>query len=47
MIDAVHMKAFGMTLEERRIQKKLQNDPAAVDWESYDAPPSVRKKPVA
>ena len=45
VIDDEHMKAFGMTLEERRIQKKLQNDPAAVDWESYDAPPNLRGKP--
>ena len=47
VIDDEHLTAFGMTLEERRIQKKLQNAPAALDWDSYDAPPSVRKKPVA
>ena len=45
VIDDEHMKAFGMTLEERRIKKKLDQGSVEIDWESYDAPPSLRGKP--
>ena len=45
VIDDEHMKAFGMTLGERRIKKKLDQGSVEIDWESYDAPPSLRGKP--
>jgi hypothetical protein len=45
VIDEEHMSAFGMTLKERKIQKKLDGRAIEVDWEVYDAPPSLRPKP--
>ena len=44
-IDEEHLCAFGMTLKERKIQKKLDGRAIEVDWEVYDAPPSLRPKP--
>ena len=44
MIDDEHHKAFGVSLEERKLQKKLGNEPEEQDWDLYDLPPKLRKK---
>ena len=45
VIDDEHMEAFGMTLEECRIKKELDQGAVEIDWESYDAPPNLRGRP--
>ena len=44
VIDDEHQKAFGVSLEERKLQKKLGNEPEEQDWDLYDVPPKLRKK---
>ena len=44
VIDDEHQTAFGVSFEERKLQKKLGNEPEEQDWDLYDLPPKLRKK---
>ena len=43
IINEEHFKAFGMTREERKINRQLEGDDVDVDWSRYELPPSARK----
>jgi hypothetical protein len=42
IIDEEHIKAFGITLEERQLKQKLTTTDGEQDWDKYDVPPRMR-----
>ena len=42
IIDDEHIKAFGITREERQLKQKLAPDDDEQDWDKYDVPPKMR-----
>jgi len=42
MIDDEHIKAFGITREERQLKQKLAKTDVEQDWDKYDVPPKMR-----
>ena len=42
IIDDEHLKAFGITREERQLKQKLAPDDDEQDWDKYDVPPRMR-----
>ena len=42
VIDDEHHKAFGVSFEERKLQKKIGNEPEEQDWDLYELPPKLR-----
>jgi hypothetical protein len=42
IIDEEHLKAFGITREERQLKQKLAKTDYKQDWDKYDAPPKMR-----
>ena len=43
LIDEEHYKAFGMTQEERKMEKQLEGEDSVVDWSRYELPPNLRR----
>ena len=41
IIDEEHLKAFGITREERQLKQKLATEDEQ-DWDKYDVPPKMR-----
>ena len=41
-IDDEHIKAFGITREERQLKQKLATEDDEQDWDKYDVPPKMR-----
>ena len=42
IIDEEHLKAFGITREERQLKQKLTTTDVEQDWDKYDVPPKMR-----
>jgi hypothetical protein len=42
IIDEKHIKAFGITREERQLKQKLAKTDDEQDWDKYDVPPRMR-----
>jgi hypothetical protein len=42
IIDDEHIKAFGITREERQLKQKLAKTDVEQDWDKYDVPPKMR-----
>ena len=42
IIDEEHIKAFGITREQRQLKQKLAKTDDGQDWDKYDAPPKMR-----
>jgi hypothetical protein len=42
IIDEEHIKAFGITREERQLKQKLAAEDVEQDWDKYDLPPKMR-----
>ena len=42
IIDEEHLKAFGITREERQLKQKLAKKDDGQDWDKYDVPPKMR-----
>ena len=42
IIDEEHIKAFGITREERQLKQKLAAEDVEQDWDKYDVPPKMR-----
>ena len=42
IIDEEHVKAFGITREERQLKQKLAAADDEHDWDKYDVPPKMR-----
>ena len=42
IIDDEHLKAFGITREERHLKQKLTTTDDEQDWDKYDLPPKMR-----
>jgi len=42
IIDEEHIKAFGITREERKLKQKLAKIDDEQDWDKYDVPPKMR-----
>ena len=42
IIDEEHIKAFGITREQRQLKQKLENTDDEQDWDKYDVPPEMR-----
>ena len=42
IIDEEHIKAFGITREERQLRQKLATEDDEQDWDKYDLPPKMR-----
>ena len=42
IIDEEHIKAFGITREERQLKQKLAKTDDEQDWDKYDVPPKMR-----
>jgi hypothetical protein len=42
IIDEEHIKAFGITREERQLKQKLTTTDVEQDWDKYDVPPKMR-----
>ena len=42
IIDDEHIKAFGITREERQLKQKLAMTDEEQDWDKYDVPPKMR-----
>jgi hypothetical protein len=42
IIDEEHIKAFGITREERQLKQKLAKTDDEQDWDKYDVPPRMR-----
>ena len=42
IIDEEHIKAFGITREERHLKQKLTTEDAEQGWDKYDVPPKMR-----
>ena len=42
IIDEEHIKAFGVTREERQLKQKLTTTDDEQDWDKYDVPPKMR-----
>ena len=42
IIDEEHIKAFGITREERQLKQKLAAADDELDWDKYDVPPKMR-----
>jgi len=42
IIDEEHIKAFGITREERQLKQKLTTTDGEQDWDKYDVPPRMR-----
>ena len=42
IIDDEHLKAFGITREERQLTQKLATTDDEQDWDKYDVPPKMR-----
>ena len=42
IIDEEHIKAFGITREERQLKQKLAAEDVEPDWDKYDLPPKMR-----
>jgi len=42
IIDDEHVKAFGITREERQLKQKLAKTDDEQDWGKYDVPPKMR-----
>ena len=42
IIDDEHLKAFGITREERQLKQKLAMADDEQDWDKYDVPPKMR-----
>jgi len=42
IIDDEHIKAFGITREERQLKQKLVTADDEHDWDKYDVPPKMR-----
>ena len=42
IIDEEHLKAFGITREERQLKQKLAKTDDEQDWDKYDVPPKMR-----
>jgi hypothetical protein len=42
IIDDEHIKAFGVTREERQLKQKLAKTDHEQDWGKYDVPPRMR-----
>jgi len=42
IIDEEHIKAFGITREERQLKQKLTTTDDEQDWDKYDVPPKMR-----
>ena len=42
IIDEEHIKAFGITREERQLKQNLPKADDEQDWDKYDVPPKMR-----
>ncbi|MFL2537736.1 MAG: hypothetical protein ACJ0RQ_16205 [Candidatus Azotimanducaceae bacterium] len=42
IIDDEHLKAFGITREQRQLKQKLAKTDDGQDWDKYDVPPRMR-----
>jgi len=42
IIDEEHLKAFGITREERQLKQNLPKADDEQDWDKYDVPPKMR-----
>ena len=42
IIDEEHIKAFGITREERQLKQKLATEDDEQHWDKYDVPPKMR-----
>jgi len=42
IIDEEHLRAFGITREERHLKQKLATEDDEQDWDKYDVPPKMR-----
>ena len=42
IIDDEHLKAFGITREERQLKQKLATADDEQNWDKYDVPPKLR-----
>ena len=42
LIDDEHLKAFGITREERQLKQKLATEDDEQNWDKYDVPPKMR-----
>ena len=42
IIDDEHLKAFGITREERQLKQKLATEDDEQNWDKYDVPPKMR-----
>ena len=42
IIDEEHIKASGITREERQLKQNLAPDDVEQDWDKYDVPPRMR-----
>ena len=42
IIDEEHIKAFGITREERQLKQKLTTTDDEQDWDKYDVPPKMQ-----
>ena len=42
IIDEEHIKAFGITREERQLKQKLTTTDGEQEWGKYDVPPRMR-----
>ena len=42
IIDDEHIKAFGITRQERQLKQKLAPEDVEQNWDKYDVPPKMR-----
>ena len=42
IIEEEHLKAFGITREERQLKQTLAPEDVEQDWDKYDVPPKMR-----